>query len=167
MLAMYAASQSLTRTKSFSGSFIPNGIKEHKIAEHHQLTNGSAYNAMTHGQTSSKTSTTTATATVTLPPLVKGGTTASSTHRNADGDGGHHGHNSQGGTLPHISGVQVQPLFEDKPNRYAQPPPAYTTEPLPAVTKHPLTSSRPSSIVQIAQRPRSRPRDSSFKSSAT
>lgn len=145
MLAMYAASQSLTRTKSYSGSFIPNGIKEHKIAEHHQLSNGSAYNAMTHGQISSgsKTSTSTTTATVTLPPLVKGGTTTS-THKNADGDGGH-GHNSQGGTLPHVSGVQVQPLFEDKSHRPAQAPPAYTTEPLPPVTKLAITS-RPSSI---------------------
>lgn len=150
MLAMYPATgQSLPRTKSFAAGplVIPatSSNKEQKVSTDH-LTNGGPFaSAMTHGQSNgtSKTSASTNPATVTLPPLIRG---SSSSAKAADGEGGR----PHGGTLPHISSVQVQPMFEDKSRKLTQTQshPIYKPEPLPPV-KLPLTtsvSSRPSSI---------------------
>lgn len=143
MLAMYAASQSISRTKSFTGSLVfPVSIKDQKLSDQRILPKDTSKD-MTHGQSGSGSKTTSNAKSVVLPPL-----TSTTTHKNSDVSSSTTGHGHSHG-MPHISGVQVQPLFEDRSShRHPQPPQTttHTTEPLPPVSKQPLTGSRPTSI---------------------
>ena len=134
---MYPATgQPMTRTKSFATGplVIPaTSNKDHKNSTDLHLPNGTncggLLSVMTHGNGTTKSSSTA----VTLPPLVKGNASKA-----ADDSG-----RSHAGTLPHITSVQVQPMFDDKSRRPLQAQPLYKADPLP---KLPQTSSRPSSI---------------------
>lgn len=121
MLAMYTTNPSLQRAKSFTGqsSYFSSALLDVDTTKK----NGIVYStAMTHGQ-NSKTSTNN----VSLPPLAKGTVTGNKPDAS-----------QVTAALPRLTGVQVQPLFEDTHHSLGNP-----EESLPTVSNRPLTSSRP------------------------